>query len=482
MVNLTKEEIATLLRDYANFSKLITNYPTITFENLFSIYMLNENRPNDINIEYYEKMIRVYAFFTLLKLFSFSEDYLVNDKLISNEELDFDNIKEKIFTNPNDAKYFNSKKNIITYIRNAFNHSDNNKNLYSISKNTRYLKIDLEHPKENHPLHLKMTIEDLTTICNAMLKAKRTIFLTTFDIDKNFNINSNNLFKELDKIKFIYYNFTKKISHNTLNNISLILKKAITTKSERDKKSNDLKNTFLNEFYTTQSYQLSDKQKQKFSLELEKIKYLIKNKQFIQIPNLKEETNYYTYYILKKCIPLGSLKYDQIMLEYQLCTLYLQDISLSYEKILNNIKNIYLNIKDKNLDNYDALIHNIMNTYYNTPTQKLDLILNSYDLSQKELQPLLIYLEYITNNLYNDEYINIKTNNYQKERIRNAFVHGRLFTSSNSLELYDGPSGNKNYYNFDWHQTINIHDFKNWAEEFYNKNIINKETKILKRK
>ena len=174
MIALTKEEIAKYLRDYSIISKLIVKYPNNSIKEIFSNFMIKENRFNDNNEEYYETMINVYTLFTILKSFSFSEDYLVNNKLILNEELNFDDIKEKIFLNANNAKYFNSKRNIITYIRNAFNHSDNNKQLYSISKNGRYLAINLENPKEKHPLHLKLNMEQLLKLHKAMLDAKRT--------------------------------------------------------------------------------------------------------------------------------------------------------------------------------------------------------------------------------------------------------------------------------------------------------------------
>ena len=67
MIALTKEEIAKYLRDYSIISKLMVKYPNNSIKEIFSNFMIKENRFNDNNEEYYETMINVYTLFTILK-------------------------------------------------------------------------------------------------------------------------------------------------------------------------------------------------------------------------------------------------------------------------------------------------------------------------------------------------------------------------------------------------------------------------------
>ena len=72
--------------------------------------MITNGRFEDNNPEYFVRMIRSYSTYVIMKSFSYYEDLQINR--LKDEELRFDEIKESIFVNKEDNKYF-SKKSII---------------------------------------------------------------------------------------------------------------------------------------------------------------------------------------------------------------------------------------------------------------------------------------------------------------------------------------------------------------------------------
>ena len=142
MIAMTKEEFATYLRDYSIMSELIRNHQQTSIRQIFQNFMITNGRFEDNNHEYFVRMIRSYSTYVIMKSFSYYEDLQINR--LKDEELHFDEIKESIFVNKEDNKYF-SKKSIIKFIRNAFNHSDADKELYKISKNGKFIEIYLSY-------------------------------------------------------------------------------------------------------------------------------------------------------------------------------------------------------------------------------------------------------------------------------------------------------------------------------------------------
>jgi len=476
MEYLTKKEIAKYLHDYYVLSNLMVDCSCVNLETLFAGYFTSEGRYNECTEEYYKTMRNVASMFLMLKIFSFSEDYLID--YLNENEIDF--IKEDIFKNKEDAKYFCSKKKLLMYIRNAFNHSEGEKQLYSISKDGKYLYINLKNTKEKHPLNLQLDMEQLVKISEALLKAKHNLFIFSPLVKDDFNLESDNLYSELDKIEFRYYYFPKKISTNTLENTDSVLKRDITNDIERKKKSEDFKSCFANENYQVKNFTLEHEHKVKFCMEYIKLKNLIESKKIDNLPTFSHDREYYIHYILKRCFPLGSLHYDTLNLEHQFVECFLQDLSISYSAYLDKMGNIYNEIKDDSLCEYYKDIDDYFRRFYNTPTKKCNLLLDSNDIEIKKDLSMAIYLGYIVDTLIDDEEIEIEGCNYSREKLRDSFVHGRWFTTGDgTIEFYDGMGKNKNYCTFDWHESININDLKMWGENIYKTKLISQKKENL---
>ena len=186
MISMTKNEIAKYLRDYSILSELIRINPKISVQRLFQEFVVSNGRFEDNNGEYFIRMVRCYGLYNILKTFSYCEDLQI-DRL-SEDNLQFDEIKEDIFVNKEDSKYF-SKKLIIKFIRNAFNHSEGDKELYKISKNGRYLEVNLSlndyvdkngNRKIPVPFHIKINIEQLEKINRSLIDAGQNLLMTDF--------------------------------------------------------------------------------------------------------------------------------------------------------------------------------------------------------------------------------------------------------------------------------------------------------------
>ena len=97
MISMSKSDIVRYMEDYANVMYLSMNNPNVSVGKLFDSYMIDKGRVDDCTIEYYDRMRRVYVWYSLFRTFSFVEDYLLNrDDFISNNDLSLLGTKEKL--------------------------------------------------------------------------------------------------------------------------------------------------------------------------------------------------------------------------------------------------------------------------------------------------------------------------------------------------------------------------------------------------
>ena len=151
MVSLTKEEILNAMNDVSFSIGGITTYHDKPMAN--SLFYGSELFSNsDINFNY-----QIYGVMVELRIFSYLEDSFLD--LINDSEIDFTDIKNRIFINPADSNKF-SNKQIVKYIRNAVAHSDTTKELFKISRNGRFVEIDLKNTNPI-PFHVKIDSKDL---------------------------------------------------------------------------------------------------------------------------------------------------------------------------------------------------------------------------------------------------------------------------------------------------------------------------------
>ena len=190
----SKLEIATFLRDFHKLMMLSIINPNTPFIDVFQGYMKSEKRMQYCTREYYSEMICVYNVMLASKFLTCLYDnyylFLLEAKI---EEI---NIPEKIFLNSNDASRF-SKKNIIKYIRNAFNHNDNGN--HELVKYVRVIKngegipmveINLQNTKPI-PFHVRLDMEDLFSII-IQLKKANTLNVMSLRSKSPINLITNN--------------------------------------------------------------------------------------------------------------------------------------------------------------------------------------------------------------------------------------------------------------------------------------------------
>lgn len=434
MISLTKEQISNSLekisREIENMYHY-SNIPTIIFLNNLTIVD-----------------IRVYMFISKLRYLSYYEDAFLD--LINNDDINLDNLKDKIFIDKNTQNKF-SNKQIIKFIRNAFSHSDNGKELYKISLNGRYLEINLKHVKPCE-FHIKMELLDLEELID---KIKNTNFyLSMFEDNKlkryylkdkitkedslnlNHYLEKNKFYYESDYSKSVleYYKYTNKTyeikeydimleQHNILNKYNNLIQKSIDNSSKNKEEIFD----FLE---ILKSYELS----KIIPLNAEKLSM---KEDVIFFAKLISEYSYYTFTDLENEFPNTGFN-----------VVYNKPLNEIEEKIYNNIGN-----------NPSRLFL----------FQGSSLVIDTY----------MEYISYYIMNISEEEIIKIGNKNYPKENIRNSLAHGRWFIDDeNNIILCDTKNGKYNDYNFHWIEKIKLIDLLSVT---YQKQLINQKIKKLRK-
>ncbi len=458
MISLKKNEIAKCLRDYAILCELIRNNPNTKIGDVFKYYMIGSNRIDESNDNYFRRIIRVYEFITELRMLSFIED--VNIDYLSENELDFDLIKENIFVNPEDAKYF-SKKQIIKFIRNAFNHSDKDKQLYNISVNGKYLEIDLKNTKPI-PFHVKMNFEQLGCIEIELIKKSRNMFMAMIDFD-DFDFNHPYSKLEISKLKFIRFYCNKKMDSTILTelyNFDFKNPYQFNTAAEIIKKVQEI---FKNHGYLDYSMVTFPLKKE----QIDKAYEILSN--LCNIDLTKYDPKGLKIVIenaLNDVIPLGMYHSNQFEFEQIFAAWFMTDPNLSYNEILNKLSNITsgkiyepICTSSEEYNNFDKQRYNTLIESFEVENGVIPVstILLFRDYNSRIMYPISLYLGYIADSLVDDETINVAGTDYDAKHIRNSFVHGRWFLGEKGkIELYDCSNGNNNDYNFNWHESINL--------------------------
>lgn len=468
MISLEKREIAKYLRDYAMLAEQMRYNPTTSMYTVFAINMLASGRYDDCNQEYFDKMLRVYSFYTELKIFSFYEDLQMD--YINENDLLFDDIKNAIFVNPQDSKCF-SKKQVIRYIRNAFNHSDGEKELYSISVNGRFLSISLKDT-EPKPFNIKLDIIQLNEIRKCLVASGRNLLLAGFEIDPSFDISSQDLYFELDKIKYKHYYFNKKITPDTLRKIGEILSTKINKEEELSEKINSIDEAIKNEKNFVRYFDLMPEQKEKIYDSFKVIRGLHKQGKFEALGD--DYLRFCMHSILNKTVPLGMYHTEQITYELIFAMWYAREGNMSLAHAKEEIKKVYTTYGESDKSqvenkNFSEFRYDMMLGIYNDRNEKERLRVIDSDTESQIIYPLMMYLGFLLDNLCDQETIVIGKKSYEKEKLRNSIVHGRWFIGKGRIiHFYDCPIGNSNDYNFDFHEAISAYDLKEWGENYFN--------------
>lgn len=447
---MTKETMIQYLKDYANLQRLVMQNPSQCIDTLFLKYMYENGRYEEASEEYYDKMLMIYTDYILFKQFSFVEDFLLNqDNYLNNNDLL--GVKEgcEFYTDINSV----TNKRIIELIRNAFNHNgENGVEKFKICENCENFEIELndtrtkkeiENGKPITPFKMNFSIIYLLKLLNIINSKCQNLMFSTFDIPNNFNIFSNDLDVELDKITFRRYYFKKKLSQEQIKKIRNLSSISGYSDSELLEKSRKL-NDYAKTIGDIAEFRLSVDQKNK-------IKYMIEKCKKTYPKFLSFDINFVMFYFLNNVIPVPLIKNRLLGNQIALTTKYFPEWDLSLENISRILfYMIYENGKKYNNMNYE-----------------IKLFKDLCDEEFVQTFPLIMYIDAVIIHCCDDDEICIDNVTYPKNRIRNSFVHGRWYISENNeIILFDANPRNINDYKLEEVGKISIQSFANWANNY----------------
>lgn len=442
MISLEKKDVFDALLRVGKLLELIISNPDDEIA-----YTIARNYLEYDEQQYY-KDYRIFTDLMSLRLLSYSEDSYLD--LINNDEINFDEIKNKIFVNSEDSKRF-SNKQIIKFIRNAVCHSDENKELFKISPNGRFVEIELKRTKPI-PFHIKINNEDLLKIVAVFLPAANGNYCTLVNKEKQviYRVYLKNVRK--DKLSF-----PKEIVYGT------------------DESLNSIK-SFLKEksiVYEIKEYPLIKEQIELLNYYEERFIGILE-----QFPE-QRETFYLTLYDI--VIPLSNEKIYSLFSYLQLFILLYKYPQYTFNQFKNEIVSGYLNafneMDDHSINHED--MSELSKFYYDFqmscgPTlehyfQTLKYLSSMTEITNNE------FLTYYFSCLCKED-IEIGGIVYPKDNIRNSFVHGRHITCLNGdIMCFDTENGKNNDYNFYWNQKLPLKDtIKSCYRNIYDTNITRK--------
>ena len=483
MLAMTKEEMIRYLRDYAVIEDRSIHNQDTPLWTIFIDYMIKANRPQHATREYYDRMRNTYCTYCTMKIFSFGEDYLLNqDEYLRDSDLD--SIKDDLI-----SKYSLdnlSNKQIVRLIRNAFNHDDDpHFEKFRISVNGKNIEIrfkDIRKNKEKalsdnkNPVCIKIPHRKLLEIKDEIASKKLNALLISYKIPEDFNILSNDLDKEIDKIKLIHYYIDRKLTEEELKEMSEFGDLRFLSNEEKEKMHEKF-HEFSNRVGRSETYNLNLDQKDKLKEFITRYKetgwqeYL--EKQYVTAT---------MYYFLNKVIPIPLMKTLELKNQIILTGLYQHDSSFSQKEVRRRIRNILtLDEVPEYYDETDKLIHDSLKEKDYPFVYRL--LQDASSPESMQLFPIITYIDSVITHYCDEDKITIDNKTYDKEKIRNSFVHGRWFISKDyELVMYDADPKNKNDYNLNYIGKINIDSFFGWTDKYLYTKFLNQKTNQIKNK
>ena len=378
-MEVTKDECLFYLDLYYRFIKEVHKHPEETYINIFKRIRYGSliNVVNEVScFNEYDYMIQFAEFFTISKFFSLLIDSNIEhlDDLVKNDYFD-----EKYYA-PGSRKF--TKKNLISLLRNAFNHNDKSSfELFRLIKSKKDIDMFLEIYLRRLNFHLKIGVKDLYDIFGEMLDAKS---IYDFDfIDKN-----GNTFRTVEDIE------------NSLDdNIKLKLKHLYNFKvDENNPNSHRITDSTPKDEYE-KVIDFTDSQIKATKSVMKQLKSLYKEDALDMIP-----------YVLRDNIPFGMSKIYGYSFDLNYLIRDLYNPKSSYKDFI--VRTNGLSFRGNKLLEAEALYYSIVN--FDNMVDRSFSLLASYVLDSviPEDNP----------NFHLDGDVVDKTH------YRNAFVHGRWYS------------------------------------------------------
>ena len=417
----TKNEIAIYLRDFNKVIMYAGNNQNVSFYKIFEYHVATDGRVQYLSKDYYYEMISIYEILLASKILTIYYDncftYLLDSHINSL------NIPEDIFVNKKDAHRF-SKKQIIKYIRNAFNHNDNNdllKFLRVYENNVEKIKVEILLKNTRPiPFHIILDVNQLIAIAFENQNANTFQFLFGY-LTQPTSINSSNAIRTLDNVYLRKFYSRKKISDEQ--------KRRLIKPIINGKKGKNIELVFLDNGMEYKDFHYFTDQKIKVEEDLkcwEKMGF---------------KGNGVLEHVLNKVMPISILKIETITMNFILVEHYMKNWNSTFFDIVKDSIKV---LKDKKC-NKDSPFWDYVQLF------KLDnnILYESLDVYNLISITTAIYFGYLFDTLVTDDDIIINdTKTIKREKIRNSFVHMRWFKGINEcFKLFDWENGIDNELN-----------------------------------
>lgn len=433
MTGLSPAKIALYLFDYTILTLKMLTYPDKKPYDLFAQHLMSSNRFDDINEKYYERMLNIAYIFTKMKIFSIAEDYNLKNKnnFINNDDLDLSFLDSCITGNRSAI----SNKKLLQMLRDGFNHTTEDNQLYKISPNCRFIEFTFNQPS---PITIKFSIKDISSLTDAIATATQS--LQTISFDQPPASTPKEFYENLEITRHF---FPKKIPRETIEQIielenegkyeeSIALAKSIDREFEKKIKLTDLQvNTIIKrmeEILNSGTMTLEE-----FKQNHQELSVIMIGKE-LPIPILK-----YSYYLLDSYV-IGQMLPHKVFTYEDMIRLFIKAISSEEETPMTPFKD-YLN-QNKGL---------IFKSYYTNETEKL-------------AYPTLLFVEYVLSNFPpEDEYIKIGNRTVEYKKLRNSLVHGRWHLERDLVVFYDALPDVGKELDFNWTKKLKLSDLHNYC-------------------
>ena len=400
-------------------------------------HCFKRNEQKEVTYQYseeeYANIRRDYLLISSINLFSLIKDEyfaMINNSELQKLDFDF----EHIFVNRDDSKRF-SRKQIINYIRNAFNHSNENHLFKFINPNM--IEICLEGT--NPPFHVLLTQDELYSLAIQIMN--QTKHFCRFDIKGLDQIDMHgDIRSQLKNILVDHcYTYGNQIKDEEFDIYHTVFRK-FGIQSFQQFKNGGLKNhpdlKKIQEMdsitYQYYEYQLSD-------IQVETIYNLLQyaQNQGVLNPNNPHDVQYFLEMFIRQILPFGMCNADSILGTMYFCQTIMQDWNLSLDKIFEKEC-------EKKQYHYDLDYTDWSVLYWD----------------EKISTSFAICCNFILSNYARNEIIEIDGRLIELERLRNSFVHGRWsinYDGDNKFfTLYDAKNGLQNESQFHWCENFSI--------------------------
>ena len=434
-ISMEQIDIALYLYDYSVLMFLmLKNDERKPFE-LFKEYIINSGRKIDKLDEYYTRMLRVVYIFMKMKSFSIAEDYTLKQKnnFVNNDDLDLSFMDSKINGNRNAL----SKKKLLQRIRDGFNHSAEGNELYKISVNGKYIEFSFREPS---PIQIKLSIDDISSLTNAIGDVAQTFQHFSFD-----QPNGSTLKEYIENLKITRHYFLKKVNPSIIE--SVLQYEAEEKYSEIDSVVSTINHA------TEKEITLTEEQVESI---LTNIDDLI-NTGIMSLDEFKENLKDIIIVLLGKELPIPIFKLDNYLLDSYFVRMLLPLKDFSYQQMLGifiqGLKGTDPNPVNKFKDVFNVHRQMVFKTYFTS-------------VMEKYAYAYLLFIEYVISNFKPEEdEILISDQVVEYNKLRNSLVHGRWHLEKDKIVFYDALPNVENELDFNWSKKINLFELYKYSAQ-----------------